>query len=166
MRMSRNECHAFLTAHTISKDSRHAFSRLCNWPGVSSSSKMTVSGLSSASSLTSSASFPAPRYVLYSVMRSVVSSLHAEDENAGATCQQRCGPHGVRRLERLERLANNLKARSIRQAPELLQAVSDAQSKSVAVPLALYLDARLSRNSTGPSSKPAKKLTKRQPKQL
>ena len=127
---------------------------------------MTVSGFSSASALTNSASFPAPRYVLYSVLRSVVSSLQSGDETAGAPCQHRCGPHGVRGLERLERLAYDLKARSIRQAPELLQAVSDAQGEPVAVPLALYLDARLSRRSTGTSSTPAKRAYKRQSKQL
>ena len=75
-----------------------------------------------------------------------------------STCQQRCGPHRVRRLKRLECLADDLEACGIRQAPELLQAVSDAQSESVAVPLALDLDAGLHCKSKGKSSKPAKRL--------
>ena len=74
------------------------------------------------------------------------------------TCQQRCRPYGVRRLKRLERLANDLEACCIRQAPELLQAVSDVQSESVAVPLALDLDASLYCMSKGLLSKPAKRL--------
>lgn len=76
------------------------------------------------------------------------------------TCQQRCGPHGVRRFKRLERLADDLESCCIRQAPELLQAVGDAQRESVAVSLALDLDAGLYCKGKGRLSKPAKRLTR------
>ena len=49
----------------------------------------------------------------------------------------------MRRLQRLKCLTNNMEPGSLRQAPQLLQAIGDTQRKAVALALALYLDTRL-----------------------